>query len=39
VLATAAPSKPKLPTKSQLRSKQSRQHERQVVRQQRKATP
>lgn len=39
VSTTAPPSKPKLPTKSQLRSKRSRQHERRVVRQQRKATP
>lgn len=38
-VATAPPNKPKLPTKSQLQSKQSRQHERRVVRQQRKATP
>jgi hypothetical protein len=35
VLAAAAPSKPKLPTKSQLRSKQARQRERRVVRSQR----
>ena len=36
---SSAPSRPKLPTKSQLRSKQARTQERRVVRSQRKATP